>query len=114
MSLTAAAVDALVERELAHFADATLKAALLKRRIPPRSELRPWQYQSGTTYECWLVAADEESGVAVAYCEQGFGPKAPWGLLWVNTVPRTGATQLHMGDDSGWFRTLEEAASEIL
>jgi hypothetical protein len=67
-----------------------------------------WDYGApGETYPCWKVAGSTATGrVGVVYCEHGFGPEFPWGLIWLNQpVP-------DMGQDSGWFRTLREALAD--
>jgi hypothetical protein len=46
--------------------------------------------------------------VGIVYCEQGFGPRCPWGLIWQDEdLP-------NMGPDSSWFSSLAEAAADAL
>jgi hypothetical protein len=49
-----------------------------------------------------------ERNLAVAYCPEGFGPRCPWGLLWL-AGPWTS-----MGMDSSWYLTLEDALRDSL
>lgn len=71
----------------------------------PRPMICAWDYGlPDETYSCWCVAGSPGSDrVGVVYCESGFGPKNPWGLIFLHdAVPR-------MGMDSAWFPTLPEA-----
>jgi hypothetical protein len=73
------------------------------------SELRcAWDYgEPGQTYPCWLVAEVRARDVGIVFCEHGFGPKCPWGLI---RLPKPDdPAPPHMGDDSSWFDTLAEA-----
>jgi hypothetical protein len=106
MALDASAVSALVDAELSGITDPAVAALIQQLRIPPRVEARPWDYSGPGQYPCWFVLEDRDVNIGVAYCEHGFGPKAPWGLLWL-----TGRHQ-SMGDDSGWFISLENAVRD--
>jgi hypothetical protein len=46
------------------------------------------------------------SGTGVAYSEQGFGPRYPWGLLWIS------GKYLSMGMADAWYDSLEDAVRE--
>jgi hypothetical protein len=75
--------------------------------VTPRCEQRSWDYGApGTVYRCWIVLEHPASGTGIAYCEQGFGPSCPWGLLWIS------GEHLSMGMDSGWYDSLEDAVRE--
>ncbi len=98
-------VSALVEDQLARFKDANSIAHFRQLSVAPRAEDRNWDYgPPGQKYKCWIVFEHHESNVGIAYCSQGFGPKCPWGLLWLN-----GEKHLGMGPDSSWFSDLEDA-----
>jgi len=75
--------------------------------VSTRCERRLWSYDD-SEYPCWIVLEDKVSNVGVAYCEHGFGPKAPWGLLGLTD------NHLHMGDDSAWFPSLEQAVRDMM
>jgi hypothetical protein len=45
---------------------------------------------------------DAPSGGEIAYCEYGFGPHSPWGLV-------SSGKHQSMGMDSGWFKTFLDA-----
>ena len=107
MALNASKVTELVEAQVARVTDP--KAAVLIRSllVPPRCEHRPWDYGAhDTQYPCWIVAEHPPSNTAIAYCEQGFGPSFPWGLLSIS------GEHLSMGMDSGWYDSLEDAIRE--
>lgn len=105
MELTASVVDAFVDAQLAAIADTAVLSLVARLRVAPREEVRPWDYGEPHEYPCWIVLEHHPSDTAVAYCAQGFGPRAPWGLLFLTR-------HLSMGMDSGWFSSLEEAVRE--
>jgi hypothetical protein len=105
--LSALEVASLVDAEVSRIVEADLRRMIEQLRIPPRLEERPWAYGSvGATFPCWLILEHRESDTGVAYSEFGFGPRCPWGLLWLT------GTRLGMGDDSGWFATLGAAVRD--
>lgn len=92
----------LIEAELAELSDARVLAYVRGLLVEPRVELRDWDYGSpGQQYPCWIVLEDAPTDTAVAYCESGFGPKAPWGLFGLNGEP--GQPKPSMGMDSAWM-----------
>ena len=108
MALSARAVDALVEREVESIAQAEVVALIRSLRVPTRCELRPWDYgKEGEAYPCWIVLEHPTSNTCIAYCEEGFGPGSPWGLLFIRD-------HLNIGMDSGWFTYLEDAVRESM
>jgi hypothetical protein len=102
MELDAVGVGALVDTQVASIADRAVVELIDRLRIVPRQEHRPWDYGAPGEYACWVVLEHQRSNTGIAYCPQGFGPRAPWGLLWLTK-------HLSMGSDSSWFPTLEEA-----
>ena len=87
-----------VADELSRIDDQPLLARLRELPVEPYDVQREWAYdQPGETYACWTVAEHEESNMAIAYCEKGFSPSHPWGLVRIKGS--------HLG--IGWFRTLE-------
>jgi hypothetical protein len=99
-------IEALVDREISRIQQPDLVAFAKSLRITARLEDRPWDYGTdGQTYPCWVSFEHAASNTAVAYCAEGFGPRCPWGLLWL-TEPR------NMGMDCQWFVSLEEALRE--
>jgi hypothetical protein len=51
----------------------------------------------------------KKSNTGIVYCESGFGPRAPWGLVWLGDVENE---HMPMGMDSQWFSTLLDAYFE--
>lgn len=103
-------LSGLVERELEAIADPRVRDRVRSLLVEPRPILRDWDYgEPGQQYVCWNVVEDlARSKVAIAYCEQGFGPANPWGLVWTGDDGGEGA----IGMDSAWFLTLEEAVHD--
>jgi hypothetical protein len=109
MSLNAHVVMELFESELSRFHDLKAARGLRRFAVAPRLEHRPWSYgPPGQTHPCWIVVEDTKSQTALAYCESGFGPQFPWGLLWTQG---SGESQ-NMGMDCSWYPTLEGAFLE--
>ena len=102
MELDASAVAALVDAQLHAMSDSGLAELVTRLRVQPRCEMRPWNYGEPHQYPCWIVLEHPRSKTGIAYCAYGFGPGTPWGLVWLSE-------HLSMGDDSGWFPSLEEA-----
>jgi len=102
--MNANTITGLVERELARIADPNLFAAIRSMLVHPYPVERDWDYGSpGQKYTCWIVLEHRASNSGIAYCESGFGPSSPWGLvfLW--------GPFMNMGMDSAWFAHLEDA-----
>ncbi len=102
MNVEGARVQSLVASQSGLIKDRGTRDALLSCLVEPRSQTLQWPYGSGTeTYRCWVVAELTADGAAIGYSEQGFGPRTPWGLIWLDDD--------YPGQDSGWFTTLHEA-----
>ena len=70
--------------------------------------MRGWDYGSaGQEYACWTVLDDGVDGIV--YCEHGFGPRCPWGLVLTSGEANR---PMSMGMDSGWYSTFLEAFFE--
>ena len=104
MPINSAIVEKALETELARIAQPELAACIRKHLVPLRCESREWDYGSpGLSFPCWIFAEHQASNTAFAYCEQGFGPGDPWGLLSIQ------GEHMSIGMDSGWFASLEGA-----
>jgi hypothetical protein len=98
-------VKTLVARELGLIEDATRREALRSLLVEPRVEVRSWDYGApGQSYAYWVVAEAPTRNIILAYCENGFGPEFPWGVLDVNN-PQF----MSLGNDAQWNWYLEEA-----
>jgi hypothetical protein len=107
MALTSEEISALVEAQLARVSQPKSAALIRSLLVSPRCELRPWDYgDPDEKYPCWILAEHVPSATGFAYCEQGFGPRSPWGLLWIS------GEHLNMGMDSSWFESLEDAVRD--
>ena len=70
---------------------------------------RDWDYgNSGERFVCWTVLEHPDSNTGIAYCAQGFGPKHPWGLVFLS------GPYMSIGMDSGWYASLEDAMRESM
>jgi hypothetical protein len=97
-------VLSLVDDQLSYITQPELIEWVRTGLITPRCEQRPWDYGvQGQTFPCWIVWEHAESSMCIAYCEHGFGPTYPWGLLYCS------GQYLNMGADSEWFYSLEDA-----
>ena len=102
--MQAADIEALVAQQLGRISQPELARAIRPFLVQPRCEPRPWDYgEPNQTYPCWIVAEHRPSNTAIAFCESGFGPSYPWGLLFLS------GPHLNMGMDSQWFKSLQEA-----
>lgn len=98
-----------VDAELSRIDDATLLSTMKPLLVVPRREMREWDYgDPGQTFPCWIVLDHVPTNTCIAYCDNGFGPSSPWGLLFI------AGDYLSMGMDSGWYSKLEDAFRESM
>lgn len=62
----------------------------------------------GEKYTCWTVLEHPASNTGIAYCEKGFGPTCPWGLIFLS------GPHMNIGMDAAWYDTLEGAMLESM
>ncbi|MGJ4883650.1 MULTISPECIES: hypothetical protein [unclassified Bradyrhizobium] len=106
MSTVPERLESLIEGELAELSDKRVLSHIRGMLVAPHMVLRDWDYgQPGEQYPCWFVLRDAQSGAEIAYCEHGFGPGCPWGLVSSAHEPEF----RHMGMDSGWFTSFLDA-----
>ena len=107
MSTSPAGVAALIDSELSVLTDDKAKQAILRGLVDLSPITLDWDYgNSGQQFEGWVVFDHEaESDTLIVYCEHGFGPASPWGLVFA--TPHQGRRS--MGMDSGWFRSFMDA-----
>jgi hypothetical protein len=107
--MNADAISERVRSELFAFSDTLIKPAIEALLTLPRPILRGWDYgPSDQQFVCWQVLEDPEVHVGIAFCEEGFGPNCPWGLV---SLDETGARS-SMGMDSAWFPTFLQAFAD--
>ena len=100
-------LEALIKTQLEAIEQQELIACIKNRLIAPRLEKRAWDYgEPGATFPCWICVEDPPTNTCIAYCEQGFGPTSPWGLLFLEGKFSS------IGMDSQWYLSLEEAARD--
>ncbi|MEQ9506651.1 MAG: hypothetical protein RLO80_10315 [Hyphomonas sp.] len=107
MSVDAVAIKLLVESELSKLGDARVEGYIRKLLIEPKAEPRDWDYGIlGQQYVCWAVLEHSQSNTSMAFCEHGFGPRSPWGLLFLT------GENMSIGMDSQWYPTFLQAFFE--
>ena len=84
-----------------------LRARVEQLLVEPYVVDRQWSYGAGK-YPCWTVLEHTRSGTGIAYCDFGFGPERPWGLVWLQG-DGVNTDRMGIGQDSAWFSSLEEA-----
>jgi hypothetical protein len=106
MSISPAALSDLIAKELSAVTDARVVGAIRDLLIEPRADLIDWDYGApNQQFLCWTVFHDGKTELEIVFCENGFGPSMPWGLVNAATPDR----RRSMGMDSGWFATFLEA-----
>ena len=94
MRESAAAIEALVVREIDRIAQAALVALPQSLRVPPLLEDRPWDYgHEGQTYPCWITFTHppptprlRTAQRALVQLIRGAFFSSPGGGIWVWTV----------------------------
>lgn len=105
MSIDATTIKSLVEKELGCVSDTRVLMQIRKLLVEPNPIMRDWDYgEKGVQYACWAVLDHEASNTGIAYCEGGFGPRWPWGL-----VALRGEECMSIGMDCGWFSSFLNA-----
>jgi hypothetical protein len=103
------AVAELVEQDLAQITDAAVASRIRSLLIVPTVVEREWDYgDEATTYPCWTVMEHRASNTGIAYCEDGFGPASPWGLVFLS------GEYMSIGMDAAWYPRLEDAFRESM
>jgi hypothetical protein len=107
MPMQPANIAPLIASELSALTDDDVKQTVLHGLVDPRPITLDWDYgPPGQQFEGWVVFDHEaESDTLIVYCEHGFGPLSPWGLVFA--TPHQGRRS--MGMDSGWFRSFMDA-----
>jgi hypothetical protein len=109
--MTPADVSELIRDDMRALSDARVVVYLSSLLVtPPRQLLLGWDYgPTGEAFEGFLVLYHPSSDTAIAYCQQGFGPAAPWGLIRIKQ-----GSPPSMGMDSGWFPRFLDAFFDSL
>lgn len=100
MTVDAVTLKRLVEADLGKVGDARVESYIRGLLVEPMPALRDWDYgKPGQQYVCWTVLEHHPSNNSIAYCEDGFGPRSPWGLLFLT------GEHMSIGMDSQWYPT---------
>ena len=111
MTIDAAALLTLIEAELATLSDSRIAAHIRTLLVMPVPVMRGWDYgRDGEQYPCWTVLEHAASNTGLAYCEHGFGPRSPWGLVFL----KGDESQTSIGMDCSWFTTFLQAFFESM
>ena len=101
MAIDGGRLKGLVEAELERLRDARVVAQIRGLLVEPRPVLRAWDYgEPGQKFPCWAVLNDDDSRTGIAYCESGFGPRCPWGLVWLGSDK---PEHMSIGMDCNWY-----------
>jgi hypothetical protein len=94
-------VQKLVEEQISAISDNDRQFALRAIVVNPYMELREWDYAENTKYQCWIIAEPKNDNYVFAFCNKGFGPNAPWGII---------KKDIHgsMGPDACWYTYLDD------
>lgn len=107
--MSAADVERLVDAAVSRIDDPALLVRRRDLRVPAYAVVREWDYGApGEAYPCWTVVEHRRVSIGVAYCESGFGPRDPWGLVFLS------GPYMSIGMDSRWFETFEEAMRDLV
>lgn len=105
--MTSSAITELVEAELSRISNSAMVAAIRGHLVAPYPVDRAWDYRRhGERFTCWTVLEHPPSNTGISYCEAGFGPTHPWGLVFLS------GECMSIGSDVSWYGTLEEAMQE--
>jgi hypothetical protein len=105
MAIESATLKALIAEELGSLSDARVLEHIRPMLVEPHPVVLSWDYEVGRKFPCWIVLRDFDSGAEIGYCEHGFGPRCPWGLV-------SSAPDSSMGMDSGWYSIFLDAFFE--
>jgi len=102
LAISSTEITRIVAEHVARIVDADLRDEVARVLIEPMLREVPWNYgEDGETLACWIIADLRPAKPDVlAYCDRGFGPGYPFGIL--------DADLPSMGTDGQWFLTLED------
>jgi hypothetical protein len=102
MAIDAQALTALIESEVTKVSDPRVIAHVRGLLVDPTVTMRRWDYgREDERYPCWTVLRHQPSNTGIAYCEQGFGPRSPWGLVFLEGDEAFTS----IGMDCSWYTT---------
>lgn len=106
MSLDVQKLTAIINRQLAPLAENPVALQIRALLVEPTLALRRWYYgNEGERRPCWTVLRHAASNSGIAYCEHGFDPRSPWGLVF----PDDDEELTSVGMDWSWHSTFLHA-----
>src|SRR5436309_3024032 len=109
MSIDTHKLKAMIDGELAQLSDSRVVAHIRALLVEPTVTLRHWDYgRDDEQYPSWTVLRHSASKTGIAYCEHGFGPRSPWGLVLLEGDER----RTSIGMDCSWYTTFLQAFFE--
>ena len=108
--MTSDEIVALIQNDMRTVNDVRVSRYITSLLItPPLRQLLSWDYGlPKDAFDGFLALDHPKSGTGIAYCEQGFGPAAPWGLI----STRRDELPPSMGTSDGWFPRFLDAFFE--
>jgi len=101
-SRSPAEVQALISIEIERISEPTLADVIRTFLVPPRMELRTWDWSNDyPQLPTWVVAESQRYDYGIVYSDNGFGPDNPWGLVF--------SSHTNFGADYCWYSSLESA-----
>jgi|ERR1700722_7826686 len=99
---TAEEIRLLVEDAVGKIGDPIIVEGLRTFLIPPRQEMRTWDWHMPyVKYPVWVVAESSQYDYGIVFSDCGFAPEHPCGLVF--------SSHDNFDADYGWLPTLEEA-----
>ena len=99
----------LTQSELTKITNSDLVGRIQELLVTPYPVQRYWDYgKPGEAFDCWIILEHRPSNTGIAYCEKGFGPAYPWGLIFLT------GEHMSIGMDSAWHLSLEWAMRESM
>jgi hypothetical protein len=93
----------LIEVELTKVREISRRENLRTVLVPLQMLSLKWEYgKPDERFECWLVGMSSDGQKRLLYCDCGFGPTYPWGIVSNDSD--------WLGMDSQWHEALEDAA----
>jgi hypothetical protein len=102
---TADEIRLLVEDAMGKIRDSIIVEGLATFLVPPRAEMRTWDWQKPhAKYPVWVVAESSRYDYGIVFSDYGFAPEHPWGLVF--------SSHDNFDADYCWYPSLEEAYKE--
>jgi hypothetical protein len=102
---TPAEIRLLVEEAVRKIGDSTIVEGLRTFLVPPREEMRTWDWQKPRAeYPVWVVAESSQYDYGIVFSAYGFAPERPWGLVF--------SSHANFDADYCWYPSLEETYKE--